>query len=154
MVGNVSRSFHSTVCAVLVSLTACVFASCERPSPVNEGRAGASVLRIATSYKIQNLDPVKPAHYFLVEYGVAELPLILDENNDISPWLLESYARVDDLNWRLTLRPNVQFQNGKPLTAAGLAAAMNRQLARSASTRAVPRTDKFDPRPPPRTRFG
>lgn len=98
----------------------------------------ARILRIATSYKIQNLDPLKAAHYFLIEYGAAEMPLIYDDDTlEVKPWLLESYARVDDLNWRLTLRPNVKFQNGKPLTADAFAAAMNRQMERSASTQAV-----------------
>ncbi len=135
---NVSRSFQTPLYAALVVLAACVLAACGRQAQPSVGRGGASTLRIATSYKIQNLDPTKPGYFVLVvEFGAVELPLILDENNNISPWLLESYARVDDLNWRLTLRPNVHFQHGKPLTATGLAAAMNRQLARSASTKAV-----------------
>ena len=94
-------------------------------------------LRIATSFKIQNLDPLKSAHYFLVEYGVAELPLMLDSDFNLQPWILESHAQIDELNWRLILRPNVKFQNGKPLTATALAAAMNRQLTGSPSTQSV-----------------
>lgn len=127
------------LCAAVAFLTAGAFANCgRRPPPREENESAASILRIATSYKIRNLDPIKPAHYFLVEYGVAELPLMIDENRQTtSPWLLESYARVDDFRWRLTLRPNVHFQNGKPLTAERLAAAMSLQLARSASTQAV-----------------
>lgn len=103
----------------------------------SDSRDKSKILRIATSYKIQNLDPLKPAHYFLVEYGAAELPLMLDDDDKLKPWVLESYARIDDLNWRLTLRENVKFQNGKILTAEKLAAAMNRQLEDSPSTRAV-----------------
>lgn len=103
-------------------------------NPANKSKS----LRIATSYKIQNLDPLKAAHYFLVEFGAAELPLIFDDQTlEVKPWLLESYAQIDNLNWRLTLRPNVKFQNGKLLTANGFAAAMNRQIERSPSTQAV-----------------
>ena len=103
----------------------------------NSADASKKDLRIATSYKIQNLDPLKSAHYFLVEYGVAELPLMLDSDFNLQPWILESYAPIDELNWRLILRPGVKFQNGKPLTANRLAAAMNRQLKNSPSTKAV-----------------
>jgi peptide/nickel transport system substrate-binding protein len=131
---------QSSKCVLLCVLTALFVVgfsvSCIRKSQSSEP-IDNSVLRIATSFKIQSVDPIKSGHYFLVEYGVVELPLIRDESNQITPWLLESYSQVDDLNWRLTLRPNVQFQNGKPLTAAKLAAAMNRQLARSAATRAM-----------------
>jgi len=115
-----------------------LFAGCSRSAsdetPDNQSKLN---LRIATSYKIQNLDPLKSAHYFLVEYGAAELPLMLDNDFNLKPWVLESYAQIDALNWHLLLRPNVKFQNGKPLDARALAAAMNRQLERSPSTRAI-----------------
>jgi peptide/nickel transport system substrate-binding protein len=137
MMRNFSRSFQLMFYAVIGIVTACVFTACGHQKPFTEEDSGFSVLRIATPFKIQNLNPIKSGHYFLVEFGVVELPLIYDDNHNISPWLLESYAQIDDLNWRLTLRSNVQFQNGKPLTAARLAAAMSRQLERSASTRAV-----------------
>ncbi|MEO6724711.1 MAG: hypothetical protein ABIU20_02310, partial [Blastocatellia bacterium] len=43
-----------------------------------------------------------------------------------------AYSRIDERNWRLVLRPNIKFQNGKPLTAVAMASAMNRQLESSA----------------------
>jgi peptide/nickel transport system substrate-binding protein len=51
--------------------------------------------------------------------------------------LLESFERIDPRNWRLRLRPNVTFQNGRPLTAKAMAAAMNRQLEQCASAKAT-----------------
>lgn len=117
-------------------ITFCFACSRAPESAVTSGNDSKN-LRIATSYKIQNLDPLKSAHYFLVEYGVAELPLMLDNDFNLKPWVLESYAPIDELNWRLILRSDVKFQNGKPLTASALAAAMNRQLENSPSTKAV-----------------
>jgi peptide/nickel transport system substrate-binding protein len=134
---NFSKTFQAIFYAVICLMAACLFMTCGRRAPSEKGSADSSVLRIATSFKIESLDPTKSGHYFLVEFGVVELPLIYDENRGVSPWLLESYARVDELNWSLTLRPNLRFQNGQPLTAMKLAAAMNRQLARSASTKAA-----------------
>ena len=107
--------------------------ACQR-QPVNRN---PTALRMVTSFKINNLVPTDPRAFFLPEFGVAELPLRLDDVGQLQPWLLESYAQKDDRNWRLTLRPNVTFQNGKPLTATALAAAMNHQLTHSASTQAA-----------------
>lgn len=94
-------------------------------------------LRIATSYKIQNLAPQESASYFLIEYGIAETPLFLDDEGNLKPNLLESYRQIDDLNWKLTLRENIFFHNGKPLTADALAAAINFQSRNSPATRSV-----------------
>ncbi|MDQ3009519.1 MAG: ABC transporter substrate-binding protein [Acidobacteriota bacterium] len=94
-------------------------------------------LRIVTSFRVQSLEPVRPASYFLIEFALAELPLMLSAAGRLEPNLLESYSRIDERNWRLVLRPNIKFQNGKPLTAVAMASAMNRQLERSTSAKAV-----------------
>lgn len=115
-----------------------VCAGCSRTSEnATNLNDNSQTLRIATSFKIQNLDPLKAAHYFLIEYGVAETPLYLDDNSRLQSWLLESCERIDRLNWRLRLRPNVKFHNGNLLTAEKLAAAMNRQLENSPAAKAV-----------------
>ncbi len=124
------------IAVIYLLAVSALLGACSRSDETGIGQDKLN-LRIVTSYRIQNLDPLKSAHYFLVEYGVAELPLMLDDDNNIQPWVLESFAPIDQLNWRLTLRPNIKFQNGKPLTADGLAAAMNRQLEFSPSTKAV-----------------
>lgn len=113
-----------------------LLAACQRPGNA-PSKTATDTLRIVTSYRIQSLEPARPASYFLSEFALAELPLLLGPDGALKPHLLESYARVDERNWRLVLRPNIKFQNGKPLTAAALAAAMNRQLTRSASAQAV-----------------
>lgn len=110
-----------------------LFTACQRQVLKRD----ANVLRMVTSFKINNLMPTDPRAFFLPEFGVAELPLCLESTGQLQPWLLESYGRKDEHNWRLTLRPNVTFQNGKPLTATALAAAMNHQLAYSASAKAT-----------------
>jgi len=116
-------------------------AACGRPDAApnhnqNE-RAGAASLRMVTSFKINSLAPTDPRAYFLPEFGVAELPLRLEPDGQLRPWLLESFAQIDARNWRLILRPNVMFQNGRPLTARAMASAMNRQLEQSASAKAI-----------------
>lgn len=94
-------------------------------------------LRIATSFRIQSLAPQESASYFLVEYNIAETPLFLDDEGNLKPNLLSAYERIDERNWKLTLRENVNFQNGKPLTADAFLAAMNFQAKNSPATRGV-----------------
>jgi len=93
-------------------------------------------LRIVTSFQIDNLDPVEEG-FWLVEFGAAELPLRLAaDGGGVEPWLLQGYEPLDDLRWRLRLRPDLAFQNGKPLDAGAFAAVLQRQIERSPSVQA------------------
>ncbi len=118
----------------LISALICLFSACQNSSETNQ-ISDANHLRVVTPFKIQHLDPLKSAHYFLVEFGAAELPARLDSDGKIKPWLLESFEQIDKLNWKLKLRPNIKFQNGKPLTAEIFARAMNRHLEKSPETK-------------------
>ncbi len=115
----------------LILTAVCLFSACQKSSETNNEKH----LRVATPFKIQHLDPLKSAHYFIVEFGAAELPAFLDADGKIKPWLLESFEQIDALNWKLRLRPNIKFQNGKSLTAEIFARAMNRQLEKSPETK-------------------
>lgn len=131
---------HKISKAVLIFLGAALAFGCAcRRAPENAANSGdaTNTLRFVMSFKIQNLEPTKSAHYFLVEFGAAETLLLLDENLQLKPFLLESYNQIDERNWRLILRPNIKFQNGNALTAAKLADAMNRQIKESPATQAV-----------------
>ena len=92
-------------------------------------------LKILTSFKIKSLDPVKQSFWFS-EFGCAELLMKWDRDFVVKPWVLKSLEQIDDLNWRLTLRPEVTFQNGKKLDAKALVAMMERQLELSSSAQA------------------
>lgn len=120
---------------LIFSLIFCLFSACQNSSETNQ--TNANHLRVATSFKIQHLDPLKSAHYFMIEFGAAELPARLDSDGKIKPWLLESFEQIDKLNWKLKIRPNIKFQNGKPLTAKIFARAMNRHLEKSPETKSV-----------------
>ncbi len=92
-------------------------------------------LRILTSFRIKSLDPVKQGFWYS-EFGAAELLMKWDRDFTIKPWVLKSLRQIDTLNWQLTLRPEVTFQNGKKLDANALAALINRQLLLSPAARA------------------
>jgi ABC-type transport system substrate-binding protein len=67
--------------------------------------------------------------------GIAENLLQVDEQGVIQPWLAASVTRTDDTHWTIALRPNLTFQNGKPLDATAAVAALNRQVAKAKATR-------------------
>jgi peptide/nickel transport system substrate-binding protein len=119
---------------LIFSLIIGLFSACQN-SPETNKTSVANHLRVATPFKIQHLDPLKSGHYFLVEFGAAELPARLDADGKIKPWLLESFEQIDKLNWKLRVRPNIKFQNGKPLTAEIFARVMNRHLEKSPETK-------------------
>ncbi|WP_218020834.1 ABC transporter substrate-binding protein [Nocardia grenadensis] len=93
--------------------------------------SGDGVLRIYNSYKIAGLDPVGTGTNWLFDWGVAENLLQVTEAGQIEPWLARDVTRDGDRRWVVTLRDGVTFQNGKPVDAAAVAAALTRQITRS-----------------------
>lgn len=119
---------------ILIIFGSLIFSSCANAP--NDSKT-ENVLKIATSYKIQTLAPQESASYFLIEYGIAETPLFLDDEANLKPHLLESYEQIDEKNWKLVVRDKVFFHNGKPLTAEKFATAMNFQLKNSPATQSL-----------------
>lgn len=93
-------------------------------------------LRIVTSFPVGSLDPIEEG-FWMPEFGVAETPMRLGKDGQIEPWAISALRRSNPTTWKLQLRPDVTFQNGKPLDADALLALMRRQLAKSASARSV-----------------
>ncbi|GAA0634688.1 ABC transporter substrate-binding protein [Sporichthya brevicatena] len=82
--------------------------------------AGPGPLTIATSFRIDNLDPLENA-FWGPEFGYVELLMRPEPNGVPSPWVLQSLTNVDETTWKLTLREGVKFENGKTLDAESLA---------------------------------
>lgn len=51
-----------------------------------------------------------------VQALMTESLVTLDDDLQVAPWLAESWEQVDDLTYRFTLRPDVTFWDGSPLT--------------------------------------
>ena len=117
---------------ILIIFGGLIFSSC-----ATIPKSSGNVLTIATSYKIQSLAPNESASYFLIEYGIAETPLFLDDEANLQPHLLESFEQIDEKNWKLIIRDKVFFHNGKPVTAEKFAMAMNFQLKNSPATQSL-----------------
>ena len=50
------------------------------------------------------------------------------ENVEVVPRLVESWEQLDDLTWEFTLRPDIVFHNGEPLTSEAVKASYDRSM--------------------------
>jgi peptide/nickel transport system substrate-binding protein len=129
-------------CSLLALAAVCVafVAGCGGVSNTNGGSsspAGSSVkaptsVTLVTSFAINNLDVLQNG-FWGSEMGFGDLLMKPLGNGKLVPWLLESYSRTGPDTWKLTLRPDVKFQNGNALTASLLAQDMNFMLKHDTS---------------------
>lgn len=57
-----------------------------------------------------------------IRYGVGETLFRFNDNMELEPWVAESYENVDELTWKIVIRDNVCFSNGKKCAAAAVKA--------------------------------
>ena len=100
-------------------------------------------MRVSLPFSASSIDP-NEGGWLMHGVGVAELLMRFEEDGQFHPWLLESLESVDDLTWRMRLRPDVTFQNGKPVDAEAVVAAITYQLEHSPAARAeIPEGARF-----------
>ena len=104
---------------------------------VSQAVAAPKTLRIVNSYKCASIDPARSGSVWLFDWAIADTYMQVDEDGNIKPNVLKSLDRIDDLNWKLVLREDVYFQNGKQLNAEAAAKNINRQLEKSKSTQLI-----------------
>jgi peptide/nickel transport system substrate-binding protein len=114
--------------AVLSALSGCGVTS----APSTSASGGLTSLTIATSFDINNLDPLQNG-FWGSEMGFGDLLMKPLGDGKLTPWLLQSLTRTSPHVWTLRLRPKIRFQNGDPLNAAALAQTMNYMLANNTS---------------------
>ncbi len=98
--------------------------------------AADDIIRMATSFQIRSMDPVKQG-FWMQEFGQGELLMQFQPDGSITPWLAESLERVDDTTWIITIRDGVTFQNGKPMDVPAVLAAIAYHRERNSGTQAV-----------------
>lgn len=59
-----------------------------------------------------------------MRYGVGETLFRITDSMDLEPWLAESYERLDDLTWKITLKDGICFSNGKTCDAEAVKACL------------------------------
>ncbi len=78
---------------------------------------GDNILRTAASFAYPSLDVHKEYYgWYTSIYGLSEALFKLDETSTAVPCLAED-AVSDGTTWTITLKDNVKFSNGEPLTA-------------------------------------
>jgi peptide/nickel transport system substrate-binding protein len=111
---------------------------------ISSSAQDALTLRVATPFSQETLDPTAAA-WFVHGFGIGEYLMRFDPDGEFRPWLLDSLTNVDPLTWTMTLREGITFQNGKPLDAAAVVAAVQYQLENYAGARgAVPSDASFE----------
>ncbi|PID60378.1 MAG: peptide ABC transporter substrate-binding protein [Gammaproteobacteria bacterium] len=98
--------------------------------------AADDIIRMATSFKIDSMDPVNEG-FWMQEFGQGELLMKFQPDGTITPWLAESLERVNDITWVITIHDGVTFQNGKPMDVPAVLAAIEYHRQRNSGTQAV-----------------
>ncbi len=77
----------------------------------------AKHLVLGETQAVTSLDPaIDWQGWFTVRYAITETLFKLDDNLVPMPWLAESYENVDETTWKITIKENIKFSSGNPLT--------------------------------------
>jgi peptide/nickel transport system substrate-binding protein len=89
-----------------------------------------TTLRIGIDVDPINLDPAQMSHMEAHRFVALLYPSLLryDENLRLVPHLVESYEVIDDRTYEFTLRQDVQFHHGRPVTAEDVKYSIERIL--------------------------
>lgn len=95
-------------------------------------------LRIGVAGLPETMDPQETSTNVgnRVNYSVFDMPIRRDylDGNRLVPWLATEWVRIDDLTFELTLREDVLFHDGTPVTAADAAYTYNRLAGEAPDT--------------------
>ena len=93
-----------------------------------------------TTFNAENEEPdVNPrngyAGWAALRYGVGETLFRYDEHMRPRPWLAERFENVDPLTWKIELKENVRFSNGRSVDAAAVKASLEALVKEHARAR-------------------
>ena len=117
--------------ATLMSLALMGCAKTNQPSSP-EAAKNAQTVTIGYTQFPTNIDPADEYNgWFTVRYGVGETLFKMDDQLVPQPWLAEKIEQTSQLEWKITLRNDVTFQNGEKMTGAKVEASLKRLLEKS-----------------------
>lgn len=102
----------------------------EQESTNSPDGSNAKHLNISFNSAIETIDPAEES-WNATRIGVGERLFRLDNDMNVQPWLAESYENVDELTWKINLRDDVNFSNGKKMTGDAVKACLDRTIANS-----------------------
>lgn len=70
------------------------------------------------------------AGWACIRYGVGETLFRYSDTMELEPWIASSYENIDELTWKITLKDNVTFSNGKKVDGAAVKACLEALVAK------------------------
>src|SRR5690606_3516140 len=119
----------------VLALAFAALALAAQPAWAQAGSGEPAPVTILTSFPIMDLNPSGGSAHYMSKFGTGEMLMQFREDGLQHPWLLQALDQQSDNVWVLTLRPGITFQNGKPVDAAAVLAAIDWQLEHSAAAR-------------------
>lgn len=119
----------ATLLAVTPSISAC-----GKSETANTDETGKKVLTLGSTryFCNESWDPaIGWDALYILSYGVAETLFRLDDEYTSNPWLVESYEQTDEYIWSFTLKDNVSYHNGDPMTAESVKKCFERTIQQS-----------------------
>lgn len=113
-------------------------------SPIQGRTAVKETLNVAEMWEIDTLDPAKAGTFVKEKALIVETLVEADPDFSLRPNLALSWKMTSDTTWEFTLRPEVVFHNGSPLTAAVAAKALTRVLEINPAAVEMTRIKKVD----------
>ncbi len=115
-------------------------ATASQPSAKSAAEAPAVFVFGDTTFNAENEEPdVNPrngyAGWAALRYGVGETLFRYDEHMRPQPWLAERFENVDPLTWKIELKENVRFSNGRAVDAAAVKASLEALVKEHARAR-------------------
>lgn len=121
----------AALAAVAVCATACFSGAPQAGGDGDRIRVGLPFPPVA------GMSPFSDDAVIATRMGVVETLIALDADGQPQPGLAESWENPDDVTWRLTLRPDVTFHDGTPLTAGVAADSIGRATRASPTPRSL-----------------
>ncbi|HYD76618.1 ABC transporter substrate-binding protein [Ramlibacter sp.] len=97
-------------------------------------------LKVVAHADVKILDPSFTTAYISRNFGymVYDMPFGLDAKGQPRPQMVDKYTTSKDgKTWTFTLRPNLKFSDGSPVTSADVVASMQRWTAKDSMGRAM-----------------
>ncbi|HFI0449681.1 TPA: ABC transporter substrate-binding protein [Streptococcus suis] len=100
---------------LLMGMAALTLGACV-PTQTSPGGTNTTI-NIGYSQLPANIHPAEDYNgWFTVRYGVGETLFKLNNDLQVEPWLAEKIESVSDVEWKITLKDNITFQNGEKMT--------------------------------------
>jgi peptide/nickel transport system substrate-binding protein len=122
------RAKKSIVLLVVTVLLLMLAIGCEGEA-TETSQEEVKPLTVGWSQWHSNLDPNDGYNgWYTMEYGMGETLVKTSKDMELESWIAESWESVDDTIWKIKIRDNVKFHNGKEVDGAAVKASLERSI--------------------------